>query len=126
MNSFPKHPELILNPPPIVPGIHDKNSKPPMLFSIAKFDKFLSDTALPATIILFCNNEIFEKFLPSFTTKPSNLLSVIRIFDPAPKTKIFSLFPKVLRKVTKSSKLSGLKKTFASPPILNQFNFLRL
>ena len=62
LNSFLKHPEFILNPPPIVPGMQDKNSKPPILFSDAYNDKFLSVAALPATIVLFGNSEILEKF----------------------------------------------------------------
>ena len=73
LNSFPKHPEFILNPPPTVPGIQDKNSKPPISFSIAKSDNFLSVVALPAIIDLFDNNEMFEKFFPNLITIPSNV-----------------------------------------------------
>ena len=51
LNSLPKHPAFIFIPPPTVPGIHDKNSKPLILFFIAKSDKDLSKTALPAMII---------------------------------------------------------------------------
>ena len=44
-------------PPPIVPGIHDKNSNPLKLFCIAKSDKDLSKTELPAIIISSPNKE---------------------------------------------------------------------
>ena len=40
LNSFSKHPEFILIPPPTDPGIHDKNSISPRLFSFAYSDKF--------------------------------------------------------------------------------------
>ena len=52
LNSLLKHPEFILNPPPTVPGIQDKNSKPPILFSKANSDNCLSEIPLPATTVL--------------------------------------------------------------------------
>ena len=48
-------------PPPILPGIQDKNSNPLMLFSFANSDKFLSITPLPATIV-FSSKDILENF----------------------------------------------------------------
>ncbi len=78
-------------PPPIVPGIQERNSKPPKLFSIANSDKDLSVTALPATIISSECREILLKFLVSFITTPSNLLSDISVLEPAPNINIFSL-----------------------------------
>ena len=44
---------------------------------------------------------------------------------PRPNIKILSLFPKFLKKITKSFKFSGLKKALAFPPILNQFVFFK-
>ena len=79
-------------PPPIVPGIQERNSKPPKLFSIANSDKDLSVTALPATIISSEWIEILLKLLLSFITIPSNLLSDISVLEPAPNIKIFSLY----------------------------------
>ena len=73
-----------------MPGIHDRNSKPLKLFSKAKLDKLLSNTALPAIIISSPCNVILQKFLPNLMTTPSNTPSVIRIFEPAPSTKILS------------------------------------
>ena len=90
LNSLLKQPAFILRPPPTVPGMHAKNSKPPSPFSIANSDNFLSVQALPATIISFGNNEIFEKFFPNFITMPSKVLSLIKVLEPAPKIKIFS------------------------------------
>ena len=49
-------------PPPIVPGIHDKNSNPPKLFSAANSDNDLSKAPLPAIIVFSFNSEILEKF----------------------------------------------------------------
>ena len=92
LNSLPKQPEFIDIPPPTVPGIHDKNSKPPKLFSIANSDNDLSVTALPAIIISSFSNEILLKLLESFITTPLNCLSEINVFEPAPNTNIFSLF----------------------------------
>ena len=63
LNSTPKQPEFILIPPPILPGIQDKNSKPPTEFSDANSATFLSKVALPAIIVLFRKKEIFEKIL---------------------------------------------------------------
>ena len=58
-------------PPPTVPGIHDKNSKPPKLLSIANLERDLSLTALPAIIISLDNKEILLKLSKSFITTPS-------------------------------------------------------
>ena len=78
-------------PPPIVPGIQERNSKPPKLFSIANSDNDLSVTALPATMISSECKEILLKFWVSFITTPSNLLSDISVLEPAPNINIFSL-----------------------------------
>ena len=63
LNSLPKQPAFILIPPPIVPGIQDKNSNPVKLLFIAKSVKDLSKAALPAIIISSPSNEILLKFL---------------------------------------------------------------
>ena len=60
LNSWPKHPEFILIPPPILPGIQYKYSKPPILFSAANSATLLSSEALPAIKVLFGNIETFE------------------------------------------------------------------
>ena len=99
LNSLSKQPAFILKPPPIVPGIHDKNSRPPISLSRANSDNFLSLQALPATIIPFGNNEILEKFLPNLTTIPLKILSLIRVFEPAPKVKIFSFVPNFFKNI---------------------------
>ena len=62
LNSFPKQPAFIFIPPPIEPGIQDKNSNPLKLLFIAKSDKDLSKTPLPAIIISFSKREILLKF----------------------------------------------------------------
>ena len=90
LNSLSKQPAFILIPPPTVPGIQDKNSKPPKLFSIAKSDNDLSVTALPAIIISLFNKEILLKLFDSLITTPLKCLSVINVFEPAPSTNIFS------------------------------------
>ena len=125
LNSVSKQPEFILTPPPILPGIQDKNSKPPISFSHANSATFLSVVALPAIIVLFGNNEIFEKFFPNFITTPSKPWSFINILEPTPSIKIFSLFPKFFKKLIKSSKLLGLKNALAFPPMLNQLVFFK-
>ena len=89
--------------------IHDKNSKFPTSFSVAKSDNFLSRQALPATITPLGNIEILEKFFPNLITTPSNVLSLMSVFDPAPKIWIFSLFLNLFKNNIKSGKLSGLK-----------------
>ena len=91
LNSVSKQPEFILIPPPIVPGIHDKNSNPLKLFSIAKSDNDLSKTLLPAIIVFSFNNEVLEKFLLNLITAPSNKPSLNKIFDPAPNINRFLL-----------------------------------
>ena len=93
----------------MVPGMHDKNSKPPILLSIANSERFLSVVALPATIRLLESNDKLEKFFPNFTTTPSNFLSVSKILEPAPKTNTFSYSPNFFKNKTKSFNVSGLK-----------------
>ena len=95
-------------PPPTVPGIHDKNSKPLRLLLIAKSDKILSETALPAIITSSPKRDMLLKDFPSFTTTPSNNLSEINVFEPAPKINIFSLSSIFFKKFIKSFKLSAL------------------
>ena len=58
-------------------------------------------------------------------TTPSNKLSVIKVFEPAPRINIFSLPFSFFIKLINSFKLSALKKTFDFPPILNQFFFFK-
>ena len=58
-------------PPPTVPGIHDKNSKPPKPLKMANSDNDLSLTALPAIIISSDNKEILLKLFNNLITTPS-------------------------------------------------------
>ena len=123
LNSLPKHPEFILIPPPTVPGMHERNSKPLRWFSHANSDNFLSDMMLPAIIISLLSIDKFEKFLPNLITAPSKVPSGNSTFEPAPKINIFERFLYIFKKLINSFKFSGLKKIFASPPILNQLFF---
>ena len=77
-------------PPPTVPGIHDKNSKPPKPLLIANSDSDLSLTALPAIIMSSLKRETLLKFLLNFITTPSKKLSLIKVLEPAPSVNIFS------------------------------------
>ena len=52
--------------------------------------------------------EILLKFLVSLITTPSNLVSDIRVLEPAPNMNIFSLFSIFLRNLINSFKLSAL------------------
>ena len=79
-------------PPPTVPGIQERNSNPPKLLFSANSERDLSLTILPAIMISSERIEILLKFFESLITIPSYWLSVINIFDPPPKTNIFSLF----------------------------------
>ena len=81
--------------------------------------------ALPAIMVLFGNIEMFEKFFPNFIMTPLNIPSFIRIFDPAPSIKSFSVLPNSFKKKINSFKLSGLKYAFVYPPILNQLVFFK-
>ena len=72
-------------------------------------DSFLSVQALPATIILFGNIDILEKFLPNLITIPLKVLSLISVFDPAPNIKILFLLPNFFKNETRSGRDSGLK-----------------
>ena len=81
--------------------------------------------ALPAIMVLFGNIEMFEKFFPNLRTTPSKPWSFTKIFEPTPKIKIFSFFPKFLKKLIKSFKFSGLKNALAFPPIFNQLFFFK-
>ena len=125
LNSLLKQPAFILIPPPIVPGIQDKNSNPLRLFFTAKSDKDLSVTALPAIITSSPRSEILLKFFPNFITIPSNKSSDIKVLEPAPRINIFSWLFTIFKNLISSWRLSALKKTFVFPPMLNQFFFLR-
>ena len=102
-----------------MPGIHAKNSKPPIPLNKANSDSFLSVQALPATTMSLGNKEILEKFFPNLTTIPSKVLSLTRVFEPAPKTTNFCGLVFSKKKIT-SSVLFGLKNISAAPPKLNQ------
>ena len=71
-------------------------------------DNDLSVTALPAIIISSDSIEILLKLLVSLITTPSNSSSVINVFEPPPKTKIFVLFSIFLRNLINSLRLSAL------------------
>ena len=79
-------------PPPIVPGIQDKNSKPEISCSSQYSDNFLSNTFPPAIIEFSLSFEMLLNLFPSLIITPSYVLSVIKILDPAPKINIFPLF----------------------------------
>ena len=86
-----KHPEFILIPPPIEPGIHDINSNPEMLLSFANSETFFCEAAVPATIVLLFSKVIFEKLLPNFITVPWYVSSSNNTFEPFPKINILPL-----------------------------------
>ena len=88
--------------------MQDKNSNPLKLFSIAKSDKDLSKTALPAMTMSSPNKEMLLKLLLNLITTPSNNSSLINIFDPAPKINILSLLSNFFKKLTNSLKLLAL------------------
>ena len=52
--------------------MHDKNSIPPISFSRANSDNFLSLHALPATIISLGNNDKFANFIREFNAHVKN------------------------------------------------------
>ena len=72
-------------PPPIEPGIHDKNSNPVNEFSNAKSAILLSNVAAPASIILEDSKFKYEKWGLNFTVIPLTPPSLIKVFEPAPK-----------------------------------------
>ena len=72
-------------------------------------DNDISKTALPAMIISSRSKVILLKFLLSFITTPSKILSVIKVLDPAPRINIFSSLFNFFKKFTNSFKLSALK-----------------
>ena len=70
LNSLLKHPEFILIPPPMEPGIHDINSSPEIPLSLANSETFFCEAAVPAIIVLLSSRVIFEKLLPNLITVP--------------------------------------------------------
>ena len=73
-------------PPPMVPGIQDRNSNPVIKFSRANFDTFLSKAAEPAIILLFSNIDKCEKDFPNLIITPLKPPSLIKVFEPASYT----------------------------------------
>jgi len=95
-------------------------------FSSAKFETFLSNAEAPAISIFLLNKDICEKDFPNLIITPSKPPSLIKVFEPAPKTLILSNFFKFLKKIDNSFKFFGLNITFAGPPKLNQEYLERL
>ncbi len=91
-----------------MPGIHDKNSKPLKLLDKAKFERALSNTALPAIITFFPSSEILLKSLLNLITTPSNKSSEIKVFEPAPRINIFSFLFNFLKNLISCLRLFAL------------------
>ena len=66
-----------------MPGIQDKNSKPPKLFSIAKSDNDLSVTELPAIIISSLSNDMLLKLFANLITTDDRYSEVARAAEKA-------------------------------------------
>ena len=112
-------------PPPIVPGIQDKNSKPDIEFSNAKFERLLSRVEDPTIIIFLSNREICEKDFSNFIIIPLKPPSLIKVLDPAPNTLIL-LNPFIFfKKIDNSFKFFVLNINRAGPPKLNHEYFER-
>ena len=82
----------------------------------------LSKVAAPTSIILSFKRLMYENFELNLITIPLIPPSLIRVFEPAPKTWISFSF-KSFKKLAKSVILEGLKNIFAGPPRLNQLYF---
>ena len=78
--------------PPIDPGIQDRNSRLPIPLSLAKFATLRSSVAAPTSSVFVPINFILEKLDPSLITTPFIPLSLIRVFEPAPRIVTLSLF----------------------------------
>ena len=65
--------------------MQERNSKPPIPFSLAKFEILRSKVAAPALIVSLSLSFMSEKLEPSFITTPFIPLSLISVLDPAPK-----------------------------------------
>ena len=112
-------------PPPIVPGIQDKNSKPDIEFLSANLETCLSKAEEPAIKVFSFSKDKREKDCPSLIIIPSNPPSLIKVLEPTPKTFIL-LNPLIcFKKIDSSFNVFGLKTTLAGPPKLNQEYFER-
>ena len=107
-------------PPPIVPGMQDKNSNPDIEFSKAKFETFLSKAEDPAISVVSSKSDIWENVFPNLIIIPSKPSSLIKVFEPAPNIFILSNPLIFFKKFESSFKFFGLNTTFAGPPRLNQ------
>ena len=72
-----------------MPGIQERNSRLPILLFFANSEIFRSSVPAPASITSLSIKLIFEKLGLSFITAPLTPLSLIRVFEPAPKIVIF-------------------------------------
>ena len=80
----------------------------------------MSKIEQPAIITLSLVNDILLKFLPNLIKIRFWIFSEINKFDPAPMIKKLSSFLLIYkRKSLNSDNVSGTKKTFAFPPMLN-------
>ena len=82
-----------MTPPAKFPGMHDKNSKPEILFFNAKLLNSFFKVAAPQ-IKYFLSSVKFIPLnpFPNLIIFPEYPLSLKRIFDPFPKIKIFYYF----------------------------------
>ena len=78
--------------PPIEPGIQERNSRPPNSASLAKFATFRSRVAAPTFKIFLLSSSILEKFELNLITAPLTPLSLISVFEPAPRIVTLNLF----------------------------------
>src|SRR3954447_23194067 len=121
LNSPPYAPALVWNPPPIVPGMPDRNSRPATPAPAAVSATFRSSAPAPAStssgVAL-----ISAKLRPSRTTTPAIPPSRTSRFEPTPIVVTGTSRGSAARKAAKSSASAGRNSTSAGPPTRNQVN----
>ena len=72
--------------------MQERNSRLPIPLSFAKFATLRSSVAAPISRVSLSISFILEKLDPSFITTPFIPLSLIRVFEPAPRIVILMFF----------------------------------
>ena len=92
-------PLFIIIAPPIDPGIQDKYSNPLKEFSLAKSESFLSRVDAPTSNVKSSTKLTKENLELNLIVIPFIPPSLIKVFDPAPITKILLLLGLTFYKV---------------------------
>ena len=120
LNSPPLAPAFMRNPPPIVPGMPIKNSKPAISLLAAKRATSASLAPAPAMILFGLSKVICVNKPFSFMVIPLMPPSLTSVLEPAPRTWIGISLGQFCSRKTRSWVSAGSNSHSLGPPTPNQ------